>query len=157
MGSDNTRFRSVVYCLFLRFWYCAAKPVSATVTSRQAHPSLLPPAPPLVAEAAGRGTSNYLLSTMDVVYWYQTGVRLCTRTVQNWTAEIYPMFCMEVRMNRIDEFTKENVKDIWVWCKVMNDRLTEVNDKLDLLLKLAKVEESHRPQTQEPQQAQRQL
>lgn len=64
---------------------------------------------------------------------------------------------MEVRMNRIDEFTKENVKDIWVWCKVMNDRLAEVNDKLDLLLKLAKAEESHRPQTQEPQQAQQQL
>ena len=60
-------------------------------------------------------------------------------------------------MNRIDEFTKENVKDIWVWCKVMNDRLAEVNDKLDLLLKLAKAEELHRPQTQEPQQAQRQL
>lgn len=60
-------------------------------------------------------------------------------------------------MNRIDEFTKENVKDIWVWCKVMNDRLTEVNDKLDLLLKLAKAGESHRPQTQEPQQTQRQL
>lgn len=47
-------------------------------------------------------------------------------------------------MNRIDEFTKENVKDIWVWCKVMNDRLAEVNDKLDLLLKLAEVQNGQR-------------
>lgn len=55
MGSDSTQFRSVAYCPFPTFGHCAAQPVSVTVTSRQAHPSLLPPAPPLVAEAAGRG------------------------------------------------------------------------------------------------------
>ena len=57
MGSDSTQFRSVAYCPFPTFGHCAARPVSATLTSRQAvTPSLLPPAPPLVAEAAGRGT-----------------------------------------------------------------------------------------------------
>ena len=63
MGSDSTQFRSAAYCPFPTFGHCAAQPVSATLTSRQADaPGLLPPAPPLVAEAAGRGTSNYLSS-----------------------------------------------------------------------------------------------
>ena len=61
MGSDSTQFRSVAYCQFPTFGHCAAKPVSVTVTSRQAHPSLLPPAPPLVAEAAGRGKLDYYI------------------------------------------------------------------------------------------------
>ena len=57
----------------------------------------------------------------------------------------------------MDELNKERISDIWVWCKVMNDRLAAVDSKLDLLINLAKAEGQFQPQTQEPQQTQSRL
>ena len=57
----------------------------------------------------------------------------------------------------MDELNKERIGDIWVWCKVMNDRLAAMDSKLDLLINLAKAEGRFQPQTQEPQQTQSRL
>ena len=54
----------------------------------------------------------------------------------------------------MDELNKERISDIWVWCKVMNDRLEAMDSKLDLLINLAEAEGRFQPQTQEPQQTQ---
>lgn len=54
----------------------------------------------------------------------------------------------------MDELNKERISDIWVWCKVMNDRLEAMDSKLDLLINLAKAEGRFQPQTPEQQQPQ---
>ena len=64
---------------------------------------------------------------------------------------------MTMKNSFMDELNKERISDIWVWCKVMNDRLAAMDSKLDLLINLAKAEGRFQPQTQEPQQTQRQL
>ena len=70
MGRRNLKSGSVVYCLFLRFWHCAAQPISAMVTSRQVNPpKACPPALAVCCRGGGAGFFTYFISQEFPQFW----------------------------------------------------------------------------------------